>query len=170
MKEKKKLINNDIRASRVQLIIGNWENKWEMSLSEAMEMANRDGLDLMQIWEKWDVAVVKLLDIGKFMYQKKKQEQKNKQKSKAPEQKTIRISFKISDHDLEVRKTQAEKFFKGGHSLKIQLMLRWRENHYTDLALDRMNHFVKMISEFYDLEKRVQQNGSNFIANLKPKK
>jgi translation initiation factor IF-3 len=58
------------------------------------------------------------------LYQKKKQDQKNKQKSKSPEMKTLRISYKISDHDMEVRKRQAEKFAEAGSVLKVNLMLR----------------------------------------------
>ena len=170
MKEKKKLLNEQIKASKVQLITDSWENKGEMWIDEALNMASKDWLDLMQIWDKWDVAIVKILDYWKYLYQKKKQDQKNKQKSKAPEQKTIRISFKISEHDLEVRKAQAEKFAKAGSPLKIQLMLRWRENHYADIARERMEHFVAMISDFYDLDRRIQQNWSNFVANLKVKK
>lgn len=170
MKEKKKLLNDDIQADRVQVITESWDNKWEMSLSDAISLAQKDGLDVMQIWDKWNVAIVKILDYWKFLYQKKKQDQKNKQKGKAPEQKTIRISFKISEHDLEVRKNQAEKFAKAGSPLKVQLMLRGRENHYADMARERMEHFVAMLSDIYDLEKKIMQNGSNFVANLKVKK
>lgn len=170
MKEKKKLLNNDIKANRVQLIDDQWENRWEMPLSEALSMAETDGLDLMQIGQNWDLAVVKLLDYGKYLYQKKKQEQKNKQRSKSPEQKTIRISFKISDHDMEIRKKQAEKFAEAGHPLKVTLMLRGRENNYWKLAQEKMEEFIAKLDEVYDIDKWVQRNGSNFVANLKVKK
>lgn len=158
MKEKNKILNDDIRAKTVQLIADDGDNKGELSLSDALNLAQKEGLDLMQIAKKGDVAIVKMLDYGKFLYQKKKQEQKNKQKSKSPEMKTIRITFKIGDHDLNIRKKQAEKFAKAGHPLKVALTLRGRENHYEHIAMEKMEQFVTMVSDFYDLEKKIQRN------------
>jgi translation initiation factor IF-3 len=108
-----------------------------------------------------------MLDYGKFLYREKKQRQKNKQRTKAADLKTIKITFKISDHDLEVKKNQAEKFAENGHPLKVSLMLRGRENHYGDLAFEKMNKFIEMISEFYKIEKSVSRTNNNFTAMLK---
>ncbi len=55
-----------------------------------------------------DITIVKILDFGKFLYKQKKQEQKNKQRAKTPDPKTLKITFKISEHDMEVRRNQAE--------------------------------------------------------------
>ena len=128
MKEKKKLLNDEIKATKVQLIWEDWENFWEMSMDEARNKAHSMNLDMMEIWRKDDFSIVKLLDYWKFLYKQKKQDQKNKQKWKAPDLKTIRITFKIWEHDLEIRKNQAEKFAKLWHPLKVTLMLRGREN------------------------------------------
>ena len=81
-----------------------------MMLSEAREKATAEGLDLMEIGRNGDITIVKILDYGKFLYKQKKQEQKQKQKGKAPDLKTIRLTFKIGEHDLEIRKNQALKF------------------------------------------------------------
>lgn len=170
MKEKKKLLNDAIKANKVQVITEESENLWEMSLAEARDIATKKSLDLMQIWENGGVVIVKMLDYWKFLYQKKKQDRKNKQKSKNPDIKTLRITFKISDHDMEVRKKQAEKFASWGHTLKLSLMLRWRENHYWDLAQTKMEQFVALVDEIYTLDWKIQRSGSNFSATLKPKK
>ena len=111
---------------------------------------------------------MKILDYGKFLYRQKKQEQKQKQKGKTPELKTLRITFKIGEHDLEVRKKQAEKFAEDGHPLKISLMLRGRENHYASLAQEKMESFVKSLEEIYKLEGTIRQMGNTFHAMLKP--
>jgi translation initiation factor IF-3 len=78
----------------------------------------------MQLGTDGDFAVVKMLDYGKFLYKQKKLDQKNKQKGKAPDLKTIKITFKIGEHDLDVKRNQAEKFAKAGHPLKVLLFLR----------------------------------------------
>lgn len=167
MKEKRRPLNDEIRARKVQLITDEGENLWEMSFSEAKVKSAENQLDLMEIWKKWDLSIVKLLDYWKYLYRQKKQEQKNKQKWKAPDLKTIRITFKIWDHDLEIRRKQAEKFWAWWHPLKVTLMLRWRENHYSDLASEKINKFIESLSETYKVEWQVRKNWNTFIAMLK---
>lgn len=168
MKESKKALNGDIRAKTVQIITDSGENLGEMSLSEARAIAAEQQLDLMEIWKNWDVTIIKMLDYWKYLYRQKKQANKQKVQSKTPDLKTIRITFKIWDHDLEIRKNQAEKFAKDNHPLKVSLMLKWRENHYTELAGEKMNNFVQSLSEIYKLEWVVRKNWNTFIAMLKP--
>lgn len=170
MKEKRRILNDDIRANTVQLITDEWENLGTMDLSEAKAKARELELDLMLMWRSWDTTIIKMLDYGKFLYRQKKQEQKNKQAWKAPDLKTIRITFKIGDHDLEIRKKQAEKFAAGWHPLKISLMLRWRENQYARLAWEKIEHFVSILEEIYKLEWQIKKTWNTFSAMLKPKK
>ena len=170
MKEKKKLLNDEIKATKVQLIWEDWENFWVMSMDEARNKAHSMNLDMMEIWRKDDFSIVKLLDYWKFLYKQKKQYQKNKQKWKAPDLKTIRITFKISEHDLEIRKKQAEKFAKAGHPLKVTLMLRGRENQYENIAKEKVDSFVSRIEEFYKLDGAVKKTWNTFTVMFKPSK
>ncbi|MDD3145079.1 MAG: translation initiation factor IF-3 [Candidatus Gracilibacteria bacterium] len=167
MKEKRRLLNDEIRATKIQLINDEGENLGEMTMDEAREKAKSMELDLMEMGAKGDLSIIKILDYGKFLYRQKKQEQKSKQKGKAPDLKSLRITFKIGDHDLEVRRNQAEAFAKGGHPLKVSLMLKGRENQYENIASDKMNFFVNSLSEFYKLDSPVKKNGNTFIAMLK---
>ena len=168
-KGKKKAINNEIKASKVQVIIDeSWENLWIMSLKDALEKAWELWLDLMEVWRNWDISIAKILDYWKYLYRQKKQEQKNKQKWKAPDLKTIRITFKIWEHDLEVKKKQALKFAQNKHPLKVTLMLKWRENHYSDIALEKVNKFISMLEDTYKLDWKIKKNGNTFVAMLKP--
>lgn len=169
MKDNKRPLNDEIKASKVKLITDEWEVIWEMTLSEAKIKARENALDLMQLWREWDLTIVKMLDFWKFLYKQKKQEQKQKQKWKAPDLKTIKITFKIWDHDLEVKKNQAEKFAKDWHPLKIMLVLRWRENHYEDIATQKIETFVSMLEEFYKIDKKLIKAWSNFIVMMLPK-
>lgn len=170
MKDKKRILNDEIRANKVQVITDEGENLWEMSLYDAKLKAQEFGLDLMEMWKSWDLTIVKMLDFWKFLYRQKKQEQKNKQKWKAPDLKTIRITFKIWDHDLEIRRKQAEKFAIWQHPLKVTLMLKWRENQYGDLAFEKIDSFIKSIEEFYKLEWQIKRAWNTFLAMLKSKK
>lgn len=170
MKEKKKLLNYDIKSSTVQLIIEDWDNLWEVPFSEAIKKAEELWLDLMEIWKKGNISVVKMLDYWKFLYKQKKQEQKNKLQTKTPDLKTIMITFKIGEHDLEVRKKQAEHFAQSFHPLKIGLMLKWRENQYAKLAFEKITSFVNSLSDIYKLDWEIKKNWNTFVAMMKPKK
>lgn len=167
MKENKKPLNYEIKASQVQVIDEKGENLWEMSLQEALLKAEENDLDLMEIGRKDTVAIVKMLNFWKYIYKQQKQEQKQKQKGKVPELKTIRITFRIGEHDLEIRKNQAEKFANDGHPLKVILVMKGRENQYIDIAREKMRNFVASLSWFYRIEKDIMQNGNNLVVNLK---
>lgn len=169
MKENKRILNDDIRATNIKLINEEGEMLGEMTLSEAKAKAKELSLDLMQLWNDWDRTIVKMLDYGKFLYKQKKQDQKNKQKSKAPDLKTVKITFKIGEHDLEVKKNQASKFAQAWHPLKVVLALRWRENQYEDIAREKIESFIVMLDDFYKIDKKLVKNWSNFIVMMLPK-
>lgn len=169
MSKKQRILNNEIRANQVQLITDDGENLGEMSLNDAKQLARERELDLMEMWRKWDLVIVKILDYGKFLYREKKQKQKQKAQNKSPEMKTLRITFKIWDHDLEIRRKQAEKFSAGWHALKVSLMLRGRENHYRDLALEKINSFVDSLEDIYKKDSEVKWTWNMFTCVLKPK-
>lgn len=169
MKENKRILNDDIKTNRIKLIGDDWEMYGEMNLAEAKAKAKENALDLMQLWKDWDLTLVKMLDYWKFLYKQKKQDQKNKQRSKSPDLKTVKITFKIWDHDLEVKKNQANKFAQAGHPLKVVLFLRWRENQYENIAREKMERFIIMLEEFYKVDKKLAKNWSNFIVMMLPK-
>lgn len=169
MKEKQRILNDNIRASLVQLITDDGENLWEMSLKEAKTKAQEQGLDLMEMWRNNRLTIIKMLDYWKFLYRQKKQDQKNKQKWKVPDLKTIRITFKIWEHDLQIRAKQAQGFAEHGHPLKVTLMLKWREKQYENIAMEKMQSFVTMIEDIYKIDGEVKKTWSTFTAMLKVK-
>lgn len=170
MKDKKKRLNDDIRADLVQVITDDGDNLGEMSLSDALHKAREEELDLMEMGQRDNVTIVKMLDYGKYLYKQKKQEQKQKQKGRAPDMKTIRITFKIGDHDLAVKRKQAEKFASDGHPLKVSLMLRGRENHYAEIAHEKIQSFIASLEDIYKADAPVKRSGNVFNATLKAKK
>lgn len=170
MKDKKKRLNEDIRANRVQVIDDEGENLGEMSFRDALAKAKEEELDLMEMGRNGDVTIVKILDYGKYLYRQKKQDQKQKQKGRTPDMKTIRITFKIGEHDLLVKRKQAEKFAEAGNPLRVSLMLRGRENHYGDIAQKKIEDFVTSLEDIYKADAPVKRSGNVFNVMLKVKK
>jgi len=115
-------------------------------LEKAIQIAKDRGLDLIQVTEKVDPPVCKITDYGKYQYQKEKKEKKTK-KQKGGELKGIRLTFNISQHDLETRVRLAAKFLQKGDRVRVELPLRGRQKALGDFAKGRVNTFLKVLRE-----------------------
>lgn len=171
MNQKGKRINEEIRANRVNVINSNWENLWILPIEKALEIAGDSNMDLVELWVwEWWLIMTKIMDYGKFLFKQQKNISKSKSNTKKHELKTIRLTYRIWDHDLDIRKKQAEKFAKEWHPLKISLMLKWRENQYEKLAVEKIEQFISSIEEIYKLDWKLSKAGTTFSAILSPKK
>lgn len=127
-------------------------------------MAKERGFDLVEVNPKARPSVCKLMDYGSYMYKQEKQERKAKAKQKKTDVKGIRLSFKIGDHDLEIRKKNALKFLDQGHKVKIEMLLRGRENAHKDIAKERIVNFVKSLGEEAKIEQPITKQGRKFFT------
>lgn len=150
-KQKKPLVNNSIRANKVRLIDETGEQLGVLSLTEAIEKAQNANLDLIQVTEKIDPPVCKIMDYGKYLYRLKKKERSVKH-HKGGELKGVRLTFNISDHDLETRAKQAEKFLKKGNRIMIEMKLRGRERAHKDFAEGKVTKFVDILSKSVEIK------------------
>jgi translation initiation factor IF-3 len=142
--EKKFLINNQIRASKVRVIDENGKNLGIFSLEEALKIAKERNLDLIQITDKADPPVCKISDYGKFLYQMKKRE-RGKRKEKGGEVKGIRLGFNISEHDMEIKANQAKEFLEEGNRIQVEMVLRGREKNLTEFAKEKIKKFLEIL-------------------------
>jgi len=136
---KKPLVNNQIRAQQVRLIDETKKQVGIVSLVEALRLAREHNLDLIQVTEKVEPPVCKIMEYGKYLYWLQKKEKGIK---KSSEIKGIRLSFKISWHDLETRASQAEKFLKKGNRIKLEMILRGREKGFSEFAKGKINQYM----------------------------
>lgn len=122
-------INENIRASQVQLIDENGVNQGVISRSKALDMAVEANLDLVLIAERGadGVPVVKIMDHGKALYEKKKKLAEAKKHQKIIQIKELKFRPKIGQHDFETKMKRGLGFLKAGKHLKITLMFRGRE-------------------------------------------
>ena len=137
IKEKKEvlpLINEQIRATTVQLIDGDGANVGVVARAQALQMAEQAGLDLVLLSDsgKDGVPVVKIMDLGKALYEKKKKQTEAKKHQKVIQIKEIKIRPKIGEHDYQTKIKQAIDFLKDGKRLKITLFFKGRENATKD--------------------------------------
>jgi translation initiation factor IF-3 len=153
--------NSQIRVPEVFLIDENNEAGGRMSTAEALERAQEADLDLVMVNPKADPPVVKIVNLGQLKYEREKQAHKQKMQQKKIETKNIRLSFRISEHDLEMRVMQAEKFLAKDNKLKVELFLRGRERQYPQKAAEILNNFVARLKSKDGLEVDIEQPLTN---------
>lgn len=127
-------INEAIRANSLRVIHENGDQLGIMDRSQALSIAKEQGLDLVEISPDASPPVAKIINWGKYNYQRTKQLQKSKKNAKAAEIRQIRVGLKISDHDLGVKKRKADEFLQDGDKVKYVLVYRGRELAHKDIG------------------------------------
>jgi len=137
-------------------------------------MAAAQDLDLVEISPDAKPPVAKIVDWGKFNYQRTKQLQKNKRNAKALEVKQMRFGLKISEHDLGVKLRKVESFLDAGHKVKIAVFYRGRELAHKDLGFKLADKVINDFGDAIVVEQQPQFAGRqlNFVirsSNAKAK-
>jgi len=132
---------------------------------EAIKMALDKGLDLIEIAPQARPPVCRIMDFGKYQYQKSQVEKKQKTKQVKIDIKGVRISLGISKHDAEFKAKQAEKFLSKGHKVKIEMILRGREKGLLETAQNKMKEFIDLIPLEIKIEQEAkrQQRGLGMV-------
>lgn len=140
-----------------------------MSRAEALEAANKAGLDLVEISPQAAPPVAKIIDWGKYQYQKMKEQQKNRKSAKASELKQMRLGLKIGANDLEIKLRKIRSFLANGHKVKILIFFRGREMAHTDLGFEMISRIVDQLSDDAILEQKPQMAGRNLSIVVRSK-
>jgi len=167
-------VNQNIKAEKLFLIDENNEAVGIVSLEEALRLANEADLDLVEVNPKGNPPVAKISNFGQLKYEKEKLAHRQKMQQKKVEIKNIRLSFRISDHDLSLRVNQAEKFLSKENKIKIELILRGRERQYPKKAVEIINNFSEKLKLKENLNIETEQpltnQGGRFTMILVNKK
>lgn len=127
-------------------------------------MARDKGLDLIEISPHTKPPVCRIMDYGKYQYQKARKEREQKSKQKKTEMKGVRISPRISQHDLEFKVKQAERFLTKGHKVKIEMLLKGREKWLLETAKEKLNKFIELISVEIVFDQEIKKQPRGLLA------
>ncbi|UFX82862.1 translation initiation factor IF-3 [Candidatus Absconditicoccus praedator] len=146
------ITNGYIRANNIMLISEDGEKLGVFKKDDAIKKAEEEEKDVIQIGfnSKDNVAVAKLMEFGKFMYQKKKEDAEKRKAQKGKQMKEVKFSYNIGDNDLEMKKEKIEKFLRDGHPVKILGQLRGRENIFANKLYERLESIEQA---FVDMSK-----------------
>ena len=111
-KKNEKRINDTIIARELMVIAESGEPLGKMTRDAALSLAGEQDLDLVEVGMQDGIPLTKIVDYGKMIFKQQKQQSQNKSNTKKTELKTMKLTYKIGDHDLDVRRNQAEKWAK----------------------------------------------------------
>ena len=142
-----------------------------MSSKEAQSLAREQGVDLVEIAANANPPVVKIIDWGKYQYQKMKEEAKNRKKAreKQSELKQMKIGLKISDNDLNIKIRKIKGFLEDGDKVKIMIVFRGREMAHKELGNELLTRVLNELEEVAIVEGKPQFAGRNLSVGIRKK-
>ncbi len=151
-------INNQIRAKELRVIDNEGNNYGVLPLDEALALAEKMNLDLLEISPMAVPPVAKLMEYGKFMYEQKKKAQKAKAGIKVSETKSIQVKVGTGDNDLALKARQASKWLAEGHRIKVELFLRGRSKFMEEKFLkERIERFLTLVTEKFKIAEDIKK-------------
>ena len=151
------------------LIDSKGEKKGIVDIRSALDIAQQNNLDLVQIAEGKDHPICKILDFGKYLYQKQKKLKKNKKNQHIIHVKEIRLRLNTGEHDLITKLNKAKKFLEEGNKIKFTIMFRGREITRKDSAIEILEQVAQSFSEISVVDKKPSLEGRKMFLILSPK-
>ncbi len=140
-----------------------------MSLREALAAAEEAGLDLVEISPNANPPVAKIVNWGKYQYQKMKDQQRNRKLAKVSDLKQMRFGLKIGQGDLEVKLRKVRKFLEEGHKVRIQVMYKGREMAHKEIGYELVEKITTLLEEVAIVEQKPQMAGRNLSVVIRSK-
>ena len=134
-------------------------------------LAKEQGVDLVEIAANANPPVVKIIDWGKFQYQKMKEEAKNRKKAreKQSELKQMKIGLKISDNDLNIKVRKMRGFLDDGDRVKVMIVFKGREMAHKEIGKELLDKVIALLGEDAVMEGTPQMNGRNLSVQVRRK-
>ena len=163
-------LNEAIRAKEIRVVSDDGEQYGVLTLKEALEKAQEAGMDLVEISPNADPPVCKIMDYGKFKYEKTKKDKENKKKQKQVVTKEMRVKPHIDTHDRDTKIAQIEKFLEKEYKIKISLRLAGRQKLYADQGIKVLDELADHFKDKAIIEKKYGKDQIQKFVLLSPKK
>ncbi len=159
-------INNNIRITPIRVVSEDGEQLGIISTDDALARARDAGLDLVEVAAGERPPVCRIMDYGKFKYEKKKKKNSGQAHTKTKE---IRLRPKTGDEDIRTKIRQAEKFLANKDKVQVSVLFRGREMAHIEEGRKVMKMVIEVLSEHGKVETSPQQHGRRMIAMIAPK-
>lgn len=152
-------INEEIKAKEVRLVGTDGEQLGIMSSDAALKMAYDKGLDLVMMAAQAEPPVCRIMDYGKYRFDKVKREKEAKKKQQTVELKEVQLSCRIDTHDFETKVNHATRFLTGGNKVRVVVKFRGREMSHMEIGRDLLDKFAQSVAEIGTVDKKPAVEG-----------
>jgi translation initiation factor IF-3 len=154
----------------VRLISANGEQLGIKHIREAMDTAERIDLDLVEVAPNSDPPVARLMDYGKYKYQKEQARKAARKKQVNVNVREIKLRPKIGDHDFNTKRGHVERFLRGGDKVKVTIMFRGREVQHPELGDRLLRRLASDLEDLGRVESQPNLDGRNMVMVMAPRK
>lgn len=162
--------NGQIRFPNIRVIDSDGSQLGVITPKEAMAIASEKNLDLVLVSETAKPPVCKIMDYGKYKYERDKKLKEAKKKQHNADVKEVKMRYKIEEHDYQVRVKNAQRFLKSGDKVKATVSFRGREIQHSNLAMDLLKRMATDLEDLAEVQQRPKREGRNIMMMLSPKK
>jgi translation initiation factor IF-3 len=158
-----------IRAREVRVIGQEGEQLGILSVREALQLAEEQSLDLVEVAPDAKPPVCRIMDFGKYKYQQSKRLQQAKKKQKVISVKEIKLRPKTEEHDYQFKTQHVRRFLQDGHKTKVTVVFRGREIAHSELGRRMLDRIAADMEDVGTIEQTAQQEGRNMTMVLSPR-
>ena len=169
---KELMINEEIKVKEVRVVGVDGEAIGIMSSDDALQLAYDKGYDLVLMAPQAQPPVCRIMDYGKFRFERDKKEKEAKKKQQVIELKEIQLSCRIDTHDFETKARHAQKFLESGNKVRVVMRFKGREMSHMAIGQEIMKKFEDACSEYGSIDKAPVLDGrllSMVVSPLKQK-
>lgn len=145
-------------------------NHGVVSTQDALRIAQEASLDLVEVAPNADPPVCRVMDVGKYIYERKKKEREAKKAQSKVEIKEIRLRPKTSEHHRGFKVRDARRWLKEGKKVKVRIRFRGREIHYPEIALEDLKEIAEELDDVAVIEHAPSREGRTMLMVLAPSK
>ncbi|HIX02356.1 MAG TPA: translation initiation factor IF-3 [Candidatus Ligilactobacillus excrementigallinarum] len=163
------MVNDGIRAREVRLISSNGDQLGVKSKREALEIADRENLDLVLVAPKAKPPVAKVMDYGKYRFELQKKQREARKKQKVVNVKEVRLSPTIDTNDFNTKMKNARKFLAKGDKVKVSIRFKGRAITHKDIGREVLSRFAEETKDVANVESKAKMDGRSMFLMLAPK-
>ncbi|WP_290033768.1 translation initiation factor IF-3 [Ligilactobacillus cholophilus] len=163
------MVNDGIRAREVRLISSNGDQLGVKSKREALEIAERENLDLVLVAPKAKPPVAKVMDYGKYRFELQKKQREARKKQKVVNVKEVRLSPTIDTNDFNTKMKNARKFLAKGDKVKVSIRFKGRAITHKDIGREVLSRFAEETKDVANVESKAKMDGRSMFLMLAPK-
>lgn len=163
-------VNEGIRVAEVRLIGPDGNNVGVVTIKKALEIARDAELDLVEVSPNANPPVCRVMDFGKFVYERAKKEREAKRAQTKIEMKEIRLRPKTNEHHRGFKVKDARRWLEDGMKVKVTVRFRGREMDYPEIALEDLKEIAHELSDISTVEQAPQMEGRTMLVILAPAK